>query len=94
MVDVVLKWRSLPPGEADMASAFKMDDNVLMHLTGKGVASSATTTSGGNEPTKKSEHDSHATQSQSHTNANKSGPSKRREHGKLQHKKKRSKTNE
>ncbi|KAK9130955.1 hypothetical protein Sjap_011442 [Stephania japonica] len=93
-VDIVLKWRSLPPGEADMASAFKMADDVLMHLTGKGVASSATATSGGNEPTRKSEHDSHATQSQSHTNANESDPSKRREHGKLQHKKKRSKTNE
>ncbi|KAK9124010.1 hypothetical protein Sjap_013612 [Stephania japonica] len=26
--------RSLPPGEADMASAFKMADDVLMHLTG------------------------------------------------------------
>ncbi|KAK9123890.1 hypothetical protein Sjap_013492 [Stephania japonica] len=50
MVDVVLKWRSLPPGEVDMASAFKMADEVLMHLTGKGVASSATTTSSGNEP--------------------------------------------
>ncbi|KAK9145399.1 hypothetical protein Sjap_005302 [Stephania japonica] len=61
MVDVVLKWRSLPPGEADMASAFKMADDVLMHLTGKGVASSATTTSGGNEPARKSEHDIHAT---------------------------------
>ncbi|KAK9097368.1 hypothetical protein Sjap_022865 [Stephania japonica] len=93
-VDVVLKWRSLPPGEADMAFAFKMADDVLMHLTGKGVASSATTTSGGNEPIRKSEHDSHATQFQSHTNANESGPSKRKEHGKLQHKKKRSKTNE
>ncbi|KAK9137445.1 hypothetical protein Sjap_008039 [Stephania japonica] len=80
--------------EADMASAFKMANDVLMHLIGKGVASSATTTSGGNEPTRKSEHDSHATQSQSHTNANESGSSKHREHGKLQHKKKRSKTNE
>ncbi|KAK9137312.1 hypothetical protein Sjap_007906 [Stephania japonica] len=30
-VDVVLKWRSLPPGEADMASAFKIADDVLMH---------------------------------------------------------------
>ncbi|KAK9090341.1 hypothetical protein Sjap_023518 [Stephania japonica] len=62
-VDVVLKWRSLPPGEADMAFAFKMADDVLMHLTGKGVASFATTTLGGNEPARKSEHDSHATQS-------------------------------
>ncbi|KAK9116779.1 hypothetical protein Sjap_015726 [Stephania japonica] len=72
MVDVVLKWRSLPPG----------------------VASSATTTSGRNEPTRKFEHDSHAMQSQFHTNANESGSSKRRENGKLQHKKKWSKTNE
>ncbi|KAK9130777.1 hypothetical protein Sjap_011264 [Stephania japonica] len=94
MVDVVLKWRSLPPGEADMASAFKMANDVLMHLTGKGVASSATTTSGGNEPARKSEHDSHAMQSQFHTNVNESSSSKRREQGKLQHEKKWSKTNE
>ncbi|KAK9146598.1 hypothetical protein Sjap_006501 [Stephania japonica] len=60
----------------------------------KGVASSATTASGGNEPARKSEHDSHATQSQSYTNVNESGSSKCREHGKLQHKKKRSKRNE
>ncbi|KAK9137979.1 hypothetical protein Sjap_008573 [Stephania japonica] len=93
-VDIVLKWRSLPPGEADMTSAFKMTDDVLMHLTGKGVASSATTTSGGNELVRKFEHDIHAIQSQFHTNANESGSSKRGEHGKLQHKKKRSKTNE
>ncbi|KAK9109105.1 hypothetical protein Sjap_017165 [Stephania japonica] len=77
-VDVMLKWRSLPPGEADMTSAFKMADDVLMHLTGKGVASSATTTSGGNEPARKSENDIHATQSQFHTNANESSSSKRR----------------
>ncbi|KAK9110178.1 hypothetical protein Sjap_018238 [Stephania japonica] len=77
-----------------MASAFKMADDVLMHLTGEGLASSATTTSDGNELARKSEHDSHAMQSQSHTNANESSSSKRREHEKLQHKKKRSKTNE
>ncbi|KAK9085539.1 hypothetical protein Sjap_025950 [Stephania japonica] len=59
-VNVVLKWRSLPPGETDMASTFKITNDVLMHLSMKGVASS-TTTSGGNEPAKKSEHNSHAT---------------------------------
>ncbi|KAK9109940.1 hypothetical protein Sjap_018000 [Stephania japonica] len=93
-VDIVLKWRSLPPGEADMAFAIKMADDVHMHLTGKGVASSATTTSGGNELARKSKYDIHATQSQFHTNENESGSSKHRKHGKLQHKKKWSKTNE
>ncbi|KAK9145753.1 hypothetical protein Sjap_005656 [Stephania japonica] len=69
-----------------MASTFKMADDVLMHLMGKAFASFATTTLGGNESARKSEHDSHAMQSQSHTNANEFSSSKRREHGKLQHK--------
>ncbi|KAK9118963.1 hypothetical protein Scep_017056 [Stephania cephalantha] len=63
-VDVVQKWKALPTSESSMTLAEMMADDVLRHLTGKNSA-----TSGGFEQ---------GTQSGSHTFADDSGPSKRK----------------